>query len=339
MQIQWKDRYNIDYKEIDSQHRKLLDIVNDLNALIISSSASSMEEIREILLRLVEYANIHFKYEELHMEKCGYYLKKEHIKEHRSFIKSIIEFNDSISNKGKEALEDMLKYLKNWYLNHIIQVDKMYEKFFKQYNKSAEVKAIIFDYGNVIESFDNNRFLKFLSEKSSKNVDELRSIIYFKSTFVNDFETGKISSEQFYKNICNLIGVELDKEEFIQGFLDIFIPIEPIIELIAKLKQNYMLGLISNTNDIHFQHIKQNKIYHLFDAVSLSFKVGVNKPDKKIFFDILKKLNLIEEECIFIDDQSLFVKAAKDYYFKAIQFKSPENLIKTLKSLNIKDIN
>jgi hemerythrin len=32
--IQWKDRYNINFREIDAQHRGLLDILNELMDLL-----------------------------------------------------------------------------------------------------------------------------------------------------------------------------------------------------------------------------------------------------------------------------------------------------------------
>ncbi len=339
MDIQWKDRYNIDYKEIDSQHKKLLGIMNDLNSLIISSSTDSADEIRKILLRLVEYASIHFKYEEMHMARCDYYLKKDHIREHRKFIKYIIDFNDCILDKRELALRDMFEFLKNWYFDHIMQVDKLYEKSFKEYHMTAEKNAIIFDYGNVIESFDNDIFLEFLSERSPMNVDELRKKIYFQSTIVKDFETGKIPTEKFHEGICKLIDIQLDKEEFIKGFSGIFTINESVMDLILQLKPNYKLGLISNTNEIHFQNvIKRNEIFPLFDAVSLSFEVGVLKPEKKIFLDMIKKIGQIEEECVFIDDQPLYVKAAKGYCFKGVEFKSLELLVEDLKSLGVKGI-
>ena len=58
--IQWKERYNINYKEIDSQHRALLDILNELIALLIAGSPTVMIDLRKGGLAKLEVEKLRF---------------------------------------------------------------------------------------------------------------------------------------------------------------------------------------------------------------------------------------------------------------------------------------
>jgi putative hydrolase of the HAD superfamily len=100
------------------------------------------------------------------------------------------------------------------------------------------------------------------------------------------------------------------------------------LELIGKLKPRYKLGLLSNTSEWHFQHaIKTVDVFPLFDAVTLSFEVKAMKPADKIYQDILTKLALPPEECIYIDDIPENIEAATRQGMHAIRYTSHDQLI------------
>jgi putative hydrolase of the HAD superfamily len=84
---------------------------------------------------------------------------------------------------------------------------------------------------------------------------------------------------------------------------------------------------LSNTNELHFNYvIKQQGIFIFFDVVSLSFKVKAMKPDRRIFDDCLKKLGLLPEECVYIDDIKEYADKATELGLTGIHYKSEENL-------------
>jgi len=74
----------------------------------------------------------------------------------------------------------------------------------------------------------------------------------------------------------------------------------------------------------------------LFDAVTLSFEAGHKKPEKQIYLDALKKLNLKPDECVFIDDIKEYSDAASKLGIHGINYTSYKNLIKELKKLNVR---
>ena len=75
--------------------------------------------------------------------------------------------------------------------------------------------------------------------------------------------------------------------------------------LIRKLKPRYRIGLLSNTNEWHFDHAVRacTRLSH-FDAVSVSYQVKAMKPSAPIYLDALGKLGTDPEETLFIDDRA-----------------------------------
>ncbi|MHC4270182.1 MAG: HAD family hydrolase [Planctomycetota bacterium] len=198
------------------------------------------------------------------------------------------------------------------------------------------IKAIIFDFGNVICHFDNNIFLEKISSFTDKTASELNDLIYNSTDFPRQYETGLISSDKFFNEIKRRCDLSMSKIEFIKSYTDIFTPIRTTINLIRRLKSIYKIALLSNTNKWDFEHIiKTCEVYNLFDAVSLSFRVRAMKPDNKIFLDSISKLRLKPEECVYIDDIEGYVEAAKQIGINGIHYVSFEKLISSLKGLSI----
>jgi len=197
------------------------------------------------------------------------------------------------------------------------------------------IKAIIFDFGNVICTVDNNIFLEKISKFTDKNISELKKLIYL-SDLPQKYETGSISSDEFFNKIVRKCSLSISKHEFIKAYTDIFAPIQTTFDLIKKLKAKYKIALLSNTSEWDFKYgEKPIEIFDLFDALSLSFKVKAMKPENKIFLDSLSKLHLRPEECVYIDDIEEYVKAANQMGIHGIHYISYEKLINSLKRLDI----
>jgi len=198
------------------------------------------------------------------------------------------------------------------------------------------IRAIIFDYGNVISRVDNNLFLKRISGFCDKSVPELRRLIYEESGLPVQYETGAISSGEFHDKISALCGLRMKLPDFRKAFTDIFTPIEETARLLRQLKQEYKLALLSNTNEWDFKdEIRKHECFHLFDTVTLSYIVKVMKPGKRIYLDALDKLRLPPEECIYIDDIREYTDAAAGIGIAGIHYVSHDQLREDLQSQNI----
>lgn len=197
------------------------------------------------------------------------------------------------------------------------------------------IRSIIFDFGNVICTFDNGFFLRKLLQSTDKKIPELNEIIY-RSGLAQRYETGLISSDEFFNEVVGKGNLVISKADFIKAYTDIFSPIETTVNLIVKVSTTYTIALLSNTSEWDFEYrIKSMKIFPLFHAMSLSFLVGAMKPDRRIFLDMLIKLNSKPEECVYIDDIPQYVEVARKIGMHAIHYVGYDNLVNSLAELSI----
>jgi putative hydrolase of the HAD superfamily len=203
-------------------------------------------------------------------------------------------------------------------------------------NAKVMIKAIIFDYGNVISEVINDPFLERLAQFSGKTRTELDELIHARSDLLRNYETGRISSDTFFEEAVQLGDLKISKEEFIKLFTGRFRPIRKTRELIRALKSGYNLGLLSNTNEWDFEcEIKQCDVFSLFDTVTVSFKVNAMKPDKRIYLDALSKIKHEPQECVYIDDIEEYVDAACETGIKGIRYTSHEGVTESLRNLGV----
>ena len=127
--FKWKDGFNVGIAEIDEQHRSFLDCLNDCNALISSRKGASIDQC--IIDRLRAYAAMHFKFEESLMEGRCYPEIEQQRKMHKYFESQVDELQSSLSAQGGRSLESVLSFLRDWFLNHVIDEDKKFASFLK----------------------------------------------------------------------------------------------------------------------------------------------------------------------------------------------------------------
>ena len=198
------------------------------------------------------------------------------------------------------------------------------------------IKAIIFDFGNVISTFNNKLFLEKISKHSDKSIDDLNRIIYSESNLPKKYETGKISSDDFFDEIVNECALNISREDFIEAYTNIFSPIDSTFELIKKLNESYRIALLSNTSEWDFVYgIKKISVFDLFEKITLSFEVGEMKPNEKIFEDSLKKLGLKPEECVYIDDVKEYADKAIKLGMFGVNYISYEKLLQDLRKIGV----
>jgi HAD superfamily hydrolase (TIGR01509 family) len=198
------------------------------------------------------------------------------------------------------------------------------------------IHAVIFDFGNVICTFDLQQFLMRISPFSKKSLSELQGILPSFRDVAIEYETGLITSDHFFEEIRKRSELSISKQEFIKAYCKIFVPIPTTFDLVRRLKKSYKLGLVSNTSEWHYQYgIRPVAIFPLFDAVTLSFEVKAMKPARAMYDDILAKLAVDPPECVFVDDIKENVDAAIDLGMYGIHYISPEVLLGSLHDLNV----
>lgn len=164
------------------------------------------------------------------------------------------------------------------------------------------IQGIIFDFGGVLCTFDSRLFFQALAGRTDRTAGEMAALV-LASDLPRRYESGQISSREFFTAVTKPCGLSMSEEEFIAEFTGIFLPIESTFRLIRALKPAFRIALLSNTNEWHFEHyIRTVEVFPLFDAVTLSYRVGEMKPGERIYRDSLRRIGLPPEKCVFIDD-------------------------------------
>ncbi len=129
--IEWKDEYSVGVQQIDVQHKRLFEILNEFYDDIMA--IRGQEVLQKVVNDLSEYAVIHFKTEEDIMTKIGYPDYDAHKKEHETFVQKVIDLQKNLQGGGFVLSIDVLNFLKDWLVHHILKVDKQYTEFFHKH--------------------------------------------------------------------------------------------------------------------------------------------------------------------------------------------------------------
>ncbi|MDO9308959.1 MAG: bacteriohemerythrin [Deltaproteobacteria bacterium] len=121
--INWSRSYSVGVNQMDSEHQRLIDIINNLYTAM--RSGRSKDAIGSILDELVEYTKTHFAHEERLMKESGYTGFDEQKRAHEALISQVIEIQGKYRS-GTALGQEVMSFLKNWLVNHIQGLDKRY---------------------------------------------------------------------------------------------------------------------------------------------------------------------------------------------------------------------
>ena len=125
--FEMKEEYKLGILNIDLQHEKLFEIGERAYRLLKDSYAiDKYDKIVELIHELREYTAYHFKDEEDYMESINYKKIFTQKMDHANFIKKIDEVNfNEIDENQDEAIMEILTFLNNWLISHIIEKDML----------------------------------------------------------------------------------------------------------------------------------------------------------------------------------------------------------------------
>lgn len=191
------------------------------------------------------------------------------------------------------------------------------------------MENIIFDLGNVIVDIDFSLTFQALAQLSKGySAEEIAEIMTTQKLWL-DYELGLLTDHQFralMRNNLLLNAADIDIDE---AFCALLMPIDSQrIDLIKTLAQNHRLFILSNTNHIHFNKV-QNMIIaatgtdiieqEFIECAFLSYEMGMAKPDKAIYQQLLDDAMILSNETLFLDDMLDNVKAAEKLGIKTVQ--------------------
>ena len=138
IQLEWQDDFSVGVEEIDSQHKKIIGFINNLDQNL---GRSDLAQIQKNMLReMTDYARYHFGTEEKYFDLFNYEHSAEHKKGHDAYEDKVEEFEKRLSsldsgnaNERVSFTLDLMGFLEDWWVGHILHEDKQYSACFKEH--------------------------------------------------------------------------------------------------------------------------------------------------------------------------------------------------------------
>jgi hemerythrin-like metal-binding protein len=120
----WSDAYSVKIAMVDSQHKVLVDLINELHQAMMARRGK--ESLGGVLASLIQYTKGHFATEEGLLRANEYPDLVTHKAEHERFTQTILEFQGRFQRNEVAMTIDVMDFLKDWLIKHIMGVDKKY---------------------------------------------------------------------------------------------------------------------------------------------------------------------------------------------------------------------
>ena len=201
------------------------------------------------------------------------------------------------------------------------------------------IKAVVFDYGQVISFPPDPEIMDCLAKKAGTDRESFETLLWL---LRGEYDRGIMSAKEYYNMVLARLGVVLDDkdvDEMIMMDYESWKNINPgTVALMEDVKKaGYILGILSNIPQDFLAWARKNAPAFSLPHVGLySCDVGLIKPEPAIYQKLLSLAGVKGEELVFFDDRSENVKGAADLGIKAFLWKDPENARRELITLGVR---
>jgi FMN phosphatase YigB (HAD superfamily) len=181
------------------------------------------------------------------------------------------------------------------------------------------IEAIIFDLGGVILNIDYQKPVEAFKTLGIQDFSQ-HFAQHGQTSLLDDYETGRISSDDFLVEIQKLTGPKVSRRQIIEAWNSILLDLpEERLHLLEEAAASHRIFLLSNTNDLHIEQfntylIEEHQIPSLepfFEGLYLSYELGLRKPEPEIFRHVLEDAGLNPSTTLFIDDSKQHIESAQ----------------------------
>ncbi len=201
----------------------------------------------------------------------------------------------------------------------------------------SKIQLILFDIGGVIIRWKDDWLFQDVAQKFG-----LHYLLLKKEgmAILPEFRRGEITEQKFWEKIGQKIGSDelssYEKSLIHEIFKKRITIDDSVLSLIKQIKlAGNKLGILTNTSEITHSIVEETIDLSDFDYYFLSFQIGFEKPDKRIFDYVLDNTTYAKEEILLIDDKESNVTSANEFGIKAIKFSNVTQLIRDLTNFKI----
>jgi len=204
----------------------------------------------------------------------------------------------------------------------------------------SQIRNIAFDLGGVVLALSFEQAVKRFEEIGLADARQRLDAFEQKGIF-GDLESGRITAEDFRRELSLLVGRELSMDDCYQawhGYVD-HVPKRNLEAILSLRARGYKVCLLSNTNPFMMQWADNDfdgeghPISYFFDAMYLSYECQAMKPRREIFEMMLKGQQAQPEETLFVDDGPRNVEAAKALGMQTLCPQNNEDWIEPLEAM------
>lgn len=197
-----------------------------------------------------------------------------------------------------------------------------------------EYGAVIFDLDGVIRHWDSEE-VRCLEQRFGIPSGSIAEAAFERALLV-DAVTGRITDEEWRRKVeqalvnlhgSGISGIVVEWSRSI-GTID-----PEMVLLIEELRAYLRVGLLTNATTRLEDDLRAHGLFELFHAVCNSARLGVAKPEKRVFEIASELLGVQPNACIFVDDTKANVEAATASGMAGIHYMDMKTLRDQLRNL------
>jgi putative hydrolase of the HAD superfamily len=148
---------------------------------------------------------------------------------------------------------------------------------------------------------------------------------------------GQIPPSDFWNRVREITGIKVSDEELTARWVKDYEIDKDVLEAVKNAKlQGYKTCVCTNNNAIRLPIlVEQYKLGDLFDVIVSSHQIGFTKPDRKIFEELLTRLDVKGEELVYSDDNPERLQGAKELGINTFQYYNFEQFLLGVKKLGV----
>lgn len=187
------------------------------------------------------------------------------------------------------------------------------------------IKNLLIDQGGVIVDLDRDRCIAALKALGMDDPDSLIGL-YEQAGPFQALESGAIDTRRFNEIMLPYFPAGVTAEQIDDAFSSFIVGIpRRRLEALRELRKRFRLYILSNTNPIMFEGVLAREfaqegltVDDYFDGVTVSYKAGACKPDRRIFDYTVERFGIVPGESLFLDDGAGNIAAAEALGFHGL---------------------
>ncbi len=197
------------------------------------------------------------------------------------------------------------------------------------------VEAITFDLDGVYFIKGKSNFLKSIVNLGVKKKDAEK--VFFGDEMNKEYKLGKLTDEEFWIWAIKEWGLNISVNEVIDLMIKGYEVNNKVEEVVKKVRKNgYKTLICSNNFPARIKGLQERfKFLNNFDIAVYSYEVGISKPDKRIFQELVNRSGVSPQEIVFADDDIKKISGAKEVGIQAFLYEGFDKFVEKLKELGV----